>query len=200
MSQSSAAVSRRICSLTSLPIYKTRISCLLLRGKSHLNNWITKIDLCLVSHFFFYRMPNIEKLALPRWCFQSKNSFPIAFSQWKNLKTLIISDDYLTGRFEFQVVGENWTNLTNLKYLGYLEKKIAKQIVGYLKNIRKLSLRCSFYSSPGVLLLITGLQNVEIINISHSKVLDMIPDRSNNGQYCTSRHWEASQIYMLFGK
>ncbi|CAF1917509.1 unnamed protein product [Brassica oleracea var. botrytis] len=92
------------------------------------------------------RMPNIEKLALPRWCFQSKNSFRIAFSQWKNLKTLIINDNYLTGRFEFHAVGENCTNLTNLKYLG-------------------------------VLLLITGLQNFETLNISHSKVLDMIPDR-----------------------
>lgn len=89
--------------------------------------------MCLVCliFFLFYMMPNIEKLALPRWCFQSKNSFRIAFSQWKNLKTLIINDNYLTGRFEFHAVGENCTNLTNLKYLGYLEKKIAKQIVGY---------------------------------------------------------------------
>ncbi|CAH8312294.1 unnamed protein product [Eruca vesicaria subsp. sativa] len=122
------------------------------------------------------RMPNIERLALPRWCFQSKNSFQIAFSQWKNLKTLIIPDDYLTGRFEFQAVGENCSNLTNLKYLGYLENKIAKLIVGYLKNIKKLSLRCSFFSRPGLLLLITGLQKLEILNISHSKELDMIPD------------------------
>nr|VDC91488.1 unnamed protein product [Brassica oleracea] len=36
-------------------------------------------------------MPNIEKLVLPRWCYLSKNSFGFAFSQWKNLKTLIIA-------------------------------------------------------------------------------------------------------------
>lgn len=57
------------------------------------------------------------------------------------------------------------------------KKKLQSKSWVTIKNIKKLSLRCSFYGSPGVLLLITGLQNFETLNISHSKVLDMIPDR-----------------------
>ncbi|CAA7018279.1 unnamed protein product [Microthlaspi erraticum] len=86
------------------------------------------------------RMPNIEKLVLPRWCFQTKNSFQFAFSQWKNLKTLIIAHDNLTGKFEFQDIGKNCSNLTNLKYFGDLRKNTATQIVRNLKSIKRLSL------------------------------------------------------------
>ncbi|KAF8095728.1 hypothetical protein N665_0324s0024 [Sinapis alba] len=117
-------------------------------------------------------MPNIEKLVLPRWCYLSKNSYGFAFSQWKNLKTLIIAHDYpLKEIFEFQIVGESCSNLTNLKYLGLLGKEIAEKIVSYLKNIKKLSLQYAYVSRPGVLLLITGLQNLVILNISHCKEL-----------------------------
>ncbi|KAL0711951.1 hypothetical protein Bca4012_018929 [Brassica carinata] len=118
-------------------------------------------------------MPNIEKLVLPRWCYLSNNSFGFAFSQWKNLKTLIVAhDDPLLETFEFQVVGENCSNLTNLKYLGFLGKKIAEQIVSHLKNIKRLSLQYAYVSRPGVLLLTTGLQNLAILNISHCKEFD----------------------------
>ncbi|KAF3551590.1 hypothetical protein DY000_02003060 [Brassica cretica] len=118
-------------------------------------------------------MPNIEKLVLPRWCYLSKNSFGFAFSKWKNLKTLIIAHDVpLTETFEFQVVGENCSNLTNLKYLGGLGKETAEEIVRYFKNIKRLSLQCAYVSRPGVLLLITGLQNLAILNVSHCKEFD----------------------------
>ncbi|KAL0711950.1 hypothetical protein Bca4012_018928 [Brassica carinata] len=96
-----------------------------------------------------------------------------ATSQWKNLKTLIVAhDDPLLETFEFQVVGENCSNLTNLKYLGFLGKKIAEQIVSHLKNIKRLSLQYAYVSRPGVLLLTTGLQNLAILNISHCKEFD----------------------------
>nr|VDC91486.1 unnamed protein product [Brassica oleracea] len=96
-----------------------------------------------------------------------------AFSKWKNLKTLIIAhDDPLTETFEFQVVGESCNNLTNLKYLGGLGKETVVEIVRYLKNIKRLSLQCAYVSRPGVLLLITGLQNLAILNVLHCKEFD----------------------------
>ncbi|CAA7018284.1 unnamed protein product [Microthlaspi erraticum] len=116
------------------------------------------------------RMPNIEKLVLPRWSFQTKNSYQFAFSQWKNLETLIIANDSsLTGKLGFQEVGENCSNLINLKYMGDFEKNTAENIVRYLKNIKRLSLRCSSISHLGVLLLIRGLKNLAILNLSHCR-------------------------------
>ncbi|KAG2331504.1 hypothetical protein Bca52824_002684 [Brassica carinata] len=169
-------------------------------------------------------MPNIEKLVLPRWCYLSNNSFGFAFSQWKkskniglakkkkkNLKTLIIAHDYpLTENFEFQAVGESCSNLTNFKYLGYLGKAIAEKIVSYLKNIKRLSLQCSYVSRPGFLWLITGLQNLVILNLPHCKEVDDELERviidnidqaatqnrvklvycsNNNCTYCRNHQW-----------
>lgn len=123
-------------------------------------------------------MPNIEKLVLPVWCYRTKKSFRFSFSQWKNLKTLIITQDYQlrTGTFDFQTVGENCSNLTSFKYLGYLQDYFAEKIVRYLQNLKRLSLRCSFVRTGGVLLLITGLQNLTILNLSHCIYLGMYPD------------------------
>ncbi|CAH8254431.1 unnamed protein product [Arabidopsis lyrata] len=125
-------------------------------------------------------MPNIEKLVLPRWCYHNKKSFRFAFSRWKNLKTLIIAHDHnLNGGFEFQAVGENCINLTNLKYLGYLHEYNAEQIVRCFQKLKRLSLRCSFLCVRGVLSLITGLQNHVILNLTHCVFHDVALLRQN---------------------
>ncbi|EOA22716.1 hypothetical protein CARUB_v10003423mg [Capsella rubella] len=116
------------------------------------------------------KMPNIEKLALPIWCYLTENSMRFAFSQWKNLKTLIIAhEESFTGTFEFQAVGESCSNLTNLKYVGFLIEYKASEMVSYLQGLKRLSLRCSLVSMETVYKLITGLQNLTILNVSHCK-------------------------------
>ncbi|KAG7557462.1 F-box-like domain superfamily [Arabidopsis suecica] len=129
---------------------------------------IKKQDLMYIAE----RMPNIEKLALPvSWslCNEVK-SFKFAFSQWKNLKTLIMAhNDFFIWpyTFEFRVVGENCSNLNNLKIMGYLDNKDAVEIVRYLQSLKRLSLRCSSVYLEGVLLLIRGLGNLAILNLTH---------------------------------
>ncbi|XP_020879532.1 putative F-box protein At4g11580 [Arabidopsis lyrata subsp. lyrata] len=115
-------------------------------------------------------MPNIEKLALPIWCYQTEKSLRFAFSQWKNLKTLIIAHEHsFTGIFDFKAVGESCSNLTNLKYLGHLEEYKTREIVPYLQSLKRLSLRCSLVSYEAVYCLIIGLQNLTMLNVSHCK-------------------------------
>lgn len=129
-------------------------------------------------------MPNIEKLALLFWCYKTKNSFRFVFSQWKNHKTLIIAhDNFYTGKFEFQTVGENCSNLTNFKYLGYLEEDNADEIVRYLKSLKSLSLRSSSVKIRGVLSLIKGLKNLMILNLSHCKYSDLYLDMVSNDYF-----------------
>jgi len=131
---------------------------------------------CLSYNFVFFgfvlflRMPNIEKLALPIWCYQNEKSLRFAFSQWKNLKTLIIAHEHsFSGRFDFKAVGESCSNLTNLKYLGRLEEYTSREIVSYLHSLKRLSLRCFLVSSIAVYRFITGLPNLTILNVSHCK-------------------------------
>ncbi|XP_023637705.1 putative F-box protein At4g11580 [Capsella rubella] len=140
----------------------------------HFNSYIQTEDLMFAAE----RMPNIEKLVLPVWCYKTKESFQFAFSRWKNLKTLIITQDYqlCTGTFDFQAVGENCSNLTNFKFMGYLQETTAEQIALYLQNLERLSLRCSYVTTTRVLSLITGLQNLAILNLSHCVYLGLDPD------------------------
>ncbi|KAL1214812.1 putative F-box protein [Cardamine amara subsp. amara] len=121
------------------------------------------------------RLKNIEKLALPIWFDSTEESCRFSFSQWKNLKTLIIvHDSYLTKTiFEFRIVGENCRNLTNLKYLGTFQVYYSKEIVCYLQSIKRLSLRCSSVSIEAVLWLMKRLENLTILNLSHCKELYM---------------------------
>ncbi|CAL9232492.1 unnamed protein product [Arabidopsis halleri] len=115
------------------------------------------------------RMPNIRKLVLPRWCNLSENSYRFAFSQWKNLHTLIISPlYYLKGIVKFRVIGENCTNLTNLKLSGCVDQYVSEEIVRYLPKLKRLSMRCCVIETiQEVSLLITCLQNLTILNLSH---------------------------------
>ncbi|EFH50959.1 hypothetical protein ARALYDRAFT_352229 [Arabidopsis lyrata subsp. lyrata] len=141
---------------------------------------IKKQDLMFVAE----RMPNIEKLALPvSWSLcNAVNSFRFAFSQWKNLKTLIMAhNDFFIWpyTFEFRVVGENCSNLNNLKIMGYLDNKDAVEIVRYLQSLKRLSLQCSLVTVEGVLSLIRGLENLVIFNVTHCKYLDYNPITMN---------------------
>ncbi|KAG7552795.1 F-box-like domain superfamily [Arabidopsis thaliana x Arabidopsis arenosa] len=131
------------------------------------------------------KMPNIERLALPIWCYQTKNSSRFAFSQWKNLKTLIVAHEHsFTGTFEFQAVGESCSNLTNLKYLGHLEDYKAIEMVRYLHSLKRLSFRCSLISNLAVYRLIIGLRNLTILNVSHCKLPhDLLPMAKSIGGY-----------------
>ncbi|XP_010424536.1 PREDICTED: putative F-box protein At4g11580 [Camelina sativa] len=119
-------------------------------------------------------MPNIEKLALPvpLSLRNEKNSFRFAFSQWKSLKTLIMAyNEFTWFSFEIRIVGESCSNLSNLKLMGNLGNDDAENIVHYLQSLTRLSLRCSFINVEGVLLLIRGLRNLAILNLTHCLIL-----------------------------
>ncbi|EOA21992.1 hypothetical protein CARUB_v10002502mg [Capsella rubella] len=118
------------------------------------------------------RMPNIEKLALPfSWSlFNEVETFRFAFNQWKNLKTLILAQNgfYTWFSFEIRVVGKNCINLNNLKLVGYLgNNNYAEEIVCYFQSLTRLSLRCSMINVEGVLMLIRGLRNLAVLNLTH---------------------------------
>ncbi|EFH50958.1 hypothetical protein ARALYDRAFT_352228 [Arabidopsis lyrata subsp. lyrata] len=118
----------------------------------------------------FERMPNIRKLVLSQWCNISENAYQLAFSQWKNLHTLIISPHFfLKGMVKcVRVVGENCTNLTNLKLSGHVDKYLTEEIVRYLPKLKRVSMRCCVIDSvQEVSLFITCLQNLTILNLSH---------------------------------
>ncbi|KAL0670385.1 hypothetical protein Bca4012_033089 [Brassica carinata] len=92
--------------------------------------------------------------------------------QWKNLQTLII-DASLTWRHTIQASGENCINLTNLKIMGWrLTEVKVEEIVRLFPNLKNLSLRiCDIIDIRKVLPLITSLENLTILNLSHCRFI-----------------------------
>ncbi|KAG2286358.1 hypothetical protein Bca52824_045962 [Brassica carinata] len=132
------------------------------------DTYLTDEDLIIAAQ----RMPNIRKLPLPQWCHLSENSYQFAFRQWKNLQTLII-DASLTWRHTIQASGENCINLTNLKIMGWrLTEVKVEEIVRLFPNLKNLSLRiCDIIDIRKVLPLITSLENLTILNLSHCRFI-----------------------------
>lgn len=123
-------------------------------------------------------MPNIRKLVLPLWCNISGSSNQFAFSKWKNLHTLIFFPLF---RFKmilkFQVIGENCKNLINLKLSGFVDQYVTEEIVRYLPKLKRLSMRCcAIETIQQISLLITSLQNLTILNISHCMFKILVKD------------------------
>lgn len=161
---------------------------------------------CLISHnfLFFFRMPNIRKLVLPRWCHLSENSYQFAFRQWKNLQTLIIDQRHtsLTWRHKIQASGENCINLTNFKTLGCLNEVVVEEIVRCFPNLKKLSLRfCDIIDIGRVLPLITSLKNLTTLNLSHCRFLQrgacIIGSRELDNILCEIARYKCETLIML---
>ncbi|KAL0741233.1 hypothetical protein Bca4012_082746 [Brassica carinata] len=164
------------------------------------DTYLTDEDLIFASQ----RMPNIRKLVLPRWFHSSENSYQFAFRQWKNLQTLIIDQRHasLTWRHVIQASGENCINLTNLKTMGYLNEVVVEEIVRCLPNLKKLSLRfCDIIDIREVLHLITSLENLTILNLSHCRFLQrggyIICSRELDNILCEIARYKCETLIML---
>ncbi|CAA7023134.1 unnamed protein product [Microthlaspi erraticum] len=137
-------------------------------------SWVEDEDLIIAAE----RMPNITKFVLPRWGNLSEDSYRFVFSQWKNLHTLIISPAFYVNQkiLKFQLVAENCINLTNLKISGYVDEDLVVELVRYLPNLKRLSMRgCKIYHIKKVSFhIIRCLQNLASLNLSHCIFNDKI--------------------------
>lgn len=136
--------------------------------------WHRATFLCLSTFSCsFFRMPNVKKLSVPLYRNLNENSLMFTFSQWKNLRTLVITRPGLPiSNANFRAIAENCKNLTSLKLIRPLDNDLADQIVSYFSNLKSLSLRGAALYINALLSLVTNHQNLRNLNLSHCLYID----------------------------
>ncbi|XP_065869921.1 F-box/LRR-repeat protein At3g48880 isoform X2 [Euphorbia lathyris] len=139
----------------------------------------------LIFHFNLYvsdeqltytaeRSPRLKRLVLPAWNRIRKTGICKAIRMWRDLESLtmpsIASPPYL-----IEEIANNCRNFNELKIMGPFEIFFASTLVSYLPRLRVLSLRCSLLVKDALILILDGLQFLEVLNISHCLLIEVPP-------------------------
>ncbi|XP_010554756.1 PREDICTED: F-box/LRR-repeat protein At3g48880-like [Tarenaya hassleriana] len=117
------------------------------------------------------RSPCLKRLVLPAWNRIKKTGICKSIRIWKDLESLtmpsIANPPYLMAE-----IAKNCRNFTELKIMGPFEPFFANTLISLLPGLRVLSLRCSSINYDALLAILDGLPNLEVLNISHSYVVE----------------------------
>lgn len=72
-------------------------------------------------------------------------------------------------------ISKNCPNFSELKIMGPCEVLCASSLVAYLPRLKVLSLRCSMLYKTVLIDILNGLQQLEVLNISHCLLLEAPP-------------------------
>ncbi|KAK9914232.1 hypothetical protein M0R45_038022 [Rubus argutus] len=163
---------------------ESRLNCVLKSAlclsKGNITALIFNLDLYVPDHLFTYtaeRSRNLKRLVMPAWNRIQKAGIGKAIACWKDLESLTIGNiecaNYL---YLMSQISYNCMNLRELKLIGTCHL-FASILVTYLPKLRVLSLRCSKLSNEDLITILDGLQDLEVLNISHCFVIRTPPGK-----------------------
>lgn len=111
---------------------------------------------------------------MPGWNRIKRTGICKAIRLWKDLESLtmpcITSPPYLMDE-----IARNCKKFAELKIMSHCDTSMATTLVVYLPNLKVLSLRCTTIWRDALMIILDGLQNLEVLNISHCLLLDVPP-------------------------
>lgn len=118
------------------------------------------------------RCPRLRRLVLPAWNRIKKSGICKAIRYWKDLESLtmpsIANPPYLMDE-----IAKNCKNFSELKVMGPCDSFFASTLVSHLPNLKVLSLRCSFLLKDALIIILDGLEKLEVLNISHCLLVEV---------------------------
>lgn len=93
---------------------------------------------------------------------------------WRDLESMTMPS-VGTPRYVMEEIFTNCKKFAELKIMGSFHVSFANSIVQYLPNLKVLSLRCSMVVKEALLIILDGLENLEVLNISHCHIVDVPP-------------------------
>ena len=72
-------------------------------------------------------------------------------------------------------ISKNCKNFSELKIMGPCDMLCATTLVAYLPKLKVLSLRCTMLNKDALILILEGLQHLEVLNISHCLLVEVLP-------------------------
>ncbi|GAV72508.1 IPP-2 domain-containing protein/F-box-like domain-containing protein [Cephalotus follicularis] len=139
----------------------------------------------LIFHFNLYvcddqltytaeRCPQLRRLVMPAWNRIKKNGICKAVSCWKDLRSLTMPS-IANPAYLMEEIAKNCKNFCELKVMGPFDIYFASALVAYLPKLKVLSLRCSMLINDALILILDGLHNLEVLNISHCLLVEVQP-------------------------
>lgn len=139
----------------------------------HFNLYISDEQLTYTAE----RCPGLKRLVMPAWNRIKKTGICKAIRMWEDLESLtmpsIANPPYL-----MEEIAKNCKNFAELKIMGPCDIYFASTIVAYLPNLKILSLRCSMLNKDALIIILEGLKQLEVLNISHCLVVEVPPPPS----------------------
>lgn len=120
------------------------------------------------------RCPRLKRLVMPAWNRIKKTGICSAIRMWADLESLtmpsIANPPYL-----MQEISRSCKNFSELKIMGPCDIFFASTLVEFLPNLKVLSLRCSTIWRDALIIILDGLLNLEVLNISHCLLIEAPP-------------------------
>lgn len=120
------------------------------------------------------RCPRLKRLVMPAWNRIKKTGICSAIRMWADLESLtmpsIANPPYL-----MQEISRSCKNFSELKIMGPCDNFFASTLVECLPNLKVLSLRCSTIWRDALIIILDGLLNLEVLNISHCLLIEAPP-------------------------
>ncbi|CAK9160965.1 unnamed protein product [Ilex paraguariensis] len=141
--------------------------------------------LTLIFHFNLYvsdeqftytaeRCPRLRRLVMPAWNRIKRAGMCRAISLWEDLESLTMpsigNPSYLMDE-----IAKNCKNFSELKIMGPCDILCATTLVTHLPNLKVLSLRCSMLLKDALIIILEGLRQLQVLNISHCLVVEVPP-------------------------
>ncbi|XP_010454661.1 PREDICTED: F-box/LRR-repeat protein At3g48880-like [Camelina sativa] len=138
-------------------------------SKGNTRTLIVNYNLFLTCDMLTYtaeRCPNLRRLVLPAMTRISKTGMQNALGFCENLESLTIPSLH-DSQFLFSSIVKKLT-FRELKVMGHIHAAFAEKLVEHLPNLKVLSLRCNAIYRDALLIILDGLESLEVLNISHS--------------------------------
>jgi len=120
------------------------------------------------------RCPRLKRLVMPAWNRIKRTGICSAIRMWADLESLtmpsIANPPYL-----MQEISRSCKNFSELKIMGPCDIFFASTLVEFLPNLKVLSLRCSTIWRDALIIILDGLLNLEVLNISHCLLIEAPP-------------------------
>ncbi|XP_061997309.1 F-box/LRR-repeat protein At3g48880-like [Rosa rugosa] len=160
----------------------SRLNCILKTSLSlsrrNITTLLFNLNLYVPDHLFTYtaeRSPKLKRLVMPVWNRISIAGIRKAIASWKDLESLTIGNiNSYNYDFLMRQISTNCKNFSELKLIGTCNF-FASALVRYVPKLKVLSLRCSNLLKEDLIAILNGLQDLEVLNISHCVLLNTRP-------------------------
>ncbi|MCD9646911.1 hypothetical protein HAX54_037162 [Datura stramonium] len=136
----------------------------------HYNLYVTDDQLTYTAE----RCPRLKRLVMPAWNRIKMTGICRAIRMWKDLESLTmptIEDP----QYVLMEIARSCKNFAELKIMGPCDVLFASRLVGFLPNLKVLSVRCTVLPKPALVIILEGLKKLQVLNISHCVITEDLP-------------------------